>query len=66
VTGAAYDLAANRYRPSDRAAIEAEIRRMHADGLTARDISTALRLPPDTVITILYGELSHERITEHR
>jgi hypothetical protein len=62
----AYDLAANRHRPSDSAQLAVEVRRMHADGLTARDISTALHLALDRVITILYGEPLHERITEHR
>jgi len=59
VTNAAYDIAANQYRPSDPAAIAFEVRRMHQSGLTARDISTALRLAPDVVITILYGEKSN-------
>jgi hypothetical protein len=57
---------ANQHRPSDPAALAAEILRLHADGLSARDISTALRLPPDMVITILYGEPLHAHITEHR
>jgi hypothetical protein len=39
---------------------------MHADGLTSRDISEALRLSHAQVITILYGDPTHARITEHR
>jgi hypothetical protein len=66
VSSAAYDLAANWHRPDAPALLAAEIRRLHADGLSARDISTALHLPPDMIITILYGEPLHAHITEHR
>jgi hypothetical protein len=54
VTDADYNARASQHRPDDPAALAVEIRRMHADGLTARDISEALRLAPDVVINILY------------
>jgi hypothetical protein len=66
VSNAAYDMRANQHRPDDPAALAAEVRRMHADGLTARDISTVLRMPHDKIIMFLYGESEHERIREHR
>jgi hypothetical protein len=66
VTDADYNARANQHRPDAPAALATEIRRMHADGLTARDIAEALRLAPDNIITILYGEPLHARITEHR
>jgi hypothetical protein len=66
VTDADYNTMANQHRPDDPAALATEIRRMHADGLTARDIAEALRLAPDMVINVLYGEAEHGRITEHR
>jgi hypothetical protein len=55
VTDAAYNARASQHRPDDPAALATEIRRMHADGLTARDIAEALRLAPDVVINILYS-----------
>lgn len=39
-----YDARANQHRPTDPRAIDAEMRRLKAAGLTARDISTALRI----------------------
>lgn len=66
VSNAAYDTRANQHRPTEPALLAAEIRRLHADGLSARDISTALRLSHDMVITILYGAPLYARITEHR
>jgi hypothetical protein len=54
VTDADYNARASRHRPDDPAALATEIRRMHADGLTARDIAEALHLAHDMVINILY------------
>jgi hypothetical protein len=56
MSGAAYDLAANKFRPEDPAALADEVRRLHKTGLTPRDISTALHLPPDFIINVLFGE----------
>jgi hypothetical protein len=66
VTDADYNARASQHRPDDPAALATELRRMHADGLTSRDISEALRLAHAQVITILYGDPTHARITEHR
>jgi hypothetical protein len=55
VTDADYNARASQHRPDDPAALAVEIRRLHADGLTSRDISEALRLAPDVVINILYS-----------
>jgi hypothetical protein len=57
-----YDLAANRYRPTDSAQLAAEIQRLHENGLTARDIAAALRLAPDVVVAMLcnnHGDSRH-------
>lgn len=43
---------AQRHRP-DVEGLMAEARRLHASGLSARDVATALRLSPDTVINWL-------------
>lgn len=48
-----YDLRASQHRPADVGLLDAEIRRLRANGLTPRDIAAALRLPPDTVINAL-------------
>jgi hypothetical protein len=61
VTDAAYNTMANQHRPDDPAALAVEIRRLHADGLTARDIAEALRLAPDVVINILYSNGENRR-----
>jgi hypothetical protein len=42
--GASYDQRANAHRPTDPAAIAAEMRRLARSGLTARDIATAFRV----------------------
>jgi hypothetical protein len=44
---------AERYRPTDVDALAAEIRRLHASGLKARDLSTALRLPLNEVLDMI-------------
>jgi hypothetical protein len=44
LTGDSYDPRAKLHRPSDPAALAAEVRRLHGLGLTAADISVALRL----------------------
>jgi hypothetical protein len=50
-----YAALAALHRPKDPEALAAEVRRLHATGLTARDIATALRIAPDQVRTILGG-----------
>lgn len=47
-----YDQRAQRHRPTG-SDLEAEIRRLRVDGLTAVDISVALRLPLDFVRNVL-------------
>ena len=47
---AEYSALAQLHRPTDPAELAAEIRRLAATGLRARDISTALRLPHDHVV----------------
>ena len=49
----AYAQLAQLHRPTDPAALAAEIRRLHRSGLSARDIAAALRLAPDAVINTL-------------
>jgi hypothetical protein len=49
---ASYDQRAAQHRPQG-AQLEAEIRRLHAAGLTARDIAVALRLQLDLVVNVL-------------
>jgi hypothetical protein len=50
---AAYAVLAQLHRPTDPAALAAEMRRLHGSGLTAQDIAAALRLAPDAVSKIL-------------
>ena len=50
---AEYEALAAVHRPSDPAAMAAEIRRLAASGLTPRDVASALRLPLDLVINTL-------------
>ena len=45
---------ADKHRPTDPAVLSAEIRRLAATGLTARDISTALRIDMAQVLEALY------------
>jgi hypothetical protein len=45
---------AQQYRPTDAAALAAEVRRLVAGGLTARDIAQALRLDLGAVLELLY------------
>jgi len=44
---------AELYRPTDEAAIAAEIRQLHQTGLTPRDISSAMRLNLGMVLRAL-------------
>lgn len=60
-----YERRACLHRPSDLNQLDAEIRRLHANGLTAMDIAMALRLPPDVIINAL-GENQHADIAERR
>jgi hypothetical protein len=48
-----YELLAGKYRPTDPAALTAEIRRLAGTGLKAADIAVALRLSHDFVVNIL-------------
>jgi hypothetical protein len=45
------------HRPPDVDQLAAEVRRLHTNGLTPRDIAAALRLAPDAVVTMLWGDL---------
>lgn len=49
----AWELLANQHRPSDPVAIASEIRRLHASGLTPRDVSVALRIDMGAVLEAL-------------
>jgi hypothetical protein len=53
LTASAYTALAEQNRPAEPMALEAEVRRLHTTGLTARDIAVALRLPPDRVLNML-------------
>ncbi len=44
LTGLSYDRRAHEHRPTDPASLAAEVRRLHGSGLTAADISVALRM----------------------
>jgi hypothetical protein len=48
-----YDRRANANRPTDPAAIAAEVVRLNATGLKIRDISDALKIPANEVARIL-------------
>lgn len=50
---AQYAALASMHRPTDPAELSAEIRRLHRGGLTAQDVSVALRLSLDYVVNIL-------------
>ena len=50
---AAYAALSQLHRPSDPRAMAAEVKRLRASGLSARDISAALRLLLSDVIDIL-------------
>jgi hypothetical protein len=49
----AYGLRANQHRPTDRATLAAECRRLRAEGLRVRDIADALQLNDADVSTML-------------
>jgi hypothetical protein len=51
-----YTRRATLHRPTDPSVIGAEIRRMHAGGLTARDIAEALHLNLAAVIEALHSK----------
>jgi len=48
-----YESLAARHRPSDPAVMAREIRRLADSGLSARDISVALRLSYDYIVNVL-------------
>jgi hypothetical protein len=48
-----YELLAGKYRPTDPAALNAEIRRLAATGLKAADIAVALRLSHEYCMNVL-------------
>ncbi len=49
----AYELKRNQHRPTDRAALTAEIRRLMATGLRVRDVAECMRLNDADVINLL-------------
>jgi hypothetical protein len=53
MTANAYAALAGQHRPRDPSRLAAEVHRLHATGLSARDISQALRLPLDQTINVL-------------
>jgi hypothetical protein len=53
---AAYAQLANLHRPTDPAALAAEIRRLHANGLTSYDIAAALRVAHDQIASTLAAD----------
>ena len=55
LAGKTHDDRAQAYRPTDPAALAAEIRRLAASGLTGRDISVALRVGLGQVLEALQG-----------
>ena len=48
-----YDILAAMNRPTDPAAIAEEVRRLRRSGLTAQDVSQALRISPAVIREIL-------------
>jgi hypothetical protein len=55
-----YRRLAELHKPADAAAIAAEIRRLHGDGLKPRDISIALRISLETVLAALQSISTNE------
>jgi hypothetical protein len=53
IGAAEYEYLAARNRPTDPQALAQEIRRLRATGLSASDISMALRLSHDYVVNVL-------------
>jgi hypothetical protein len=53
-----YTMLSQQHRPTDPQAMAAEIKRLRSTGLSARDVSVALRLPLDQVVNVL-GEAWH-------
>ena len=51
-----YEQRAQRHRPSDPARVRAEIVRLMGQGLSTRDVATALRLDVPAVLNLLAGE----------
>ena len=54
-----YARRANQYRPTDSDALANEIRRLHATGLTRRDISSALKIDLVVVLHALSTDPLH-------
>ena len=48
-----YDQRANAHRPTDSAALQAEMRRLASSGLRVRDIAVALRIDLGAVLEAL-------------
>jgi hypothetical protein len=55
LVAAAAEAERTRQRPTDPAALAAEIRRLSAAGLTAHDIAGALGVQPSEVLRLLAG-----------
>jgi hypothetical protein len=51
-----YQRRAEQYRPATQAELRTAVDEFAAQGLTPRDISSAIRLPLDAVINILFPE----------
>lgn len=60
MSAADYVTRATLHRPTDPSAIGAEIRRMHAGGLTARDIAEALHLSLAAVVEALHSKTQED------
>ena len=58
-----YSRRANQHRPTDQAGMVAPIVDLARRGLTARDISAALGLTPESVLTILRDTATLEATT---
>jgi hypothetical protein len=49
-----YRALADQHRPTEQSAIAEEIRRLHREGLTARDVADAMRLDVGVVLSALH------------
>lgn len=58
LTMRAYETLANLNRPADESALAAEVRRLHASGLSPRDVSQALRIALPAVLNIINSHVS--------
>jgi hypothetical protein len=61
-----YRRLAELHRPTDEQAIACEIRRLHQQGLTERDIGAALQVNPEAVRKALLADTSPSSTTPTR